>query len=174
MLLIEEPDEQEKFELIFNNYKDDMLKAAYRITKDYALAEDAVQNAFIRIAGAIKRVDMDNNPRAFAITVACNAAKSIVAKHSIECTNFDTYSTYYEVSDYNVAKEAENRDYVERVSRYVMTLKPIYRDAFVLRFLHDMKYEDMAVLLDEETATLRKRVERVKNMIFEYLGKDRR
>ncbi len=169
LMLIEEPDDQEKFQIIYDNYNEDMFKAAQGILRDYALAEDAVQIAFVRIARVIKRIDMDNNPRSFVITVVKNVAKDIVEQYEKEMVNFDTYSIYYESSDAYSYKTVEERDFIEYVANYVMTLKPIYSEVFLLRYHYEMKYDEISQLLNVDVATLRKRMERLREMIYDYL-----
>lgn len=170
MLIIDDPEDQDKFEFLFDNYQEDMLRAAQSVLKDYSLAEDAVQEGFIRIARVIKSVDMSNNPRAFVITVAKNAARDMVAKCEREKCCFDTYSTYYETSKVEMHKKVENEDTAERIAEFVMTLEPQYTEVFYMRACKGMMYKDMGKLLNVSEIALRKRMQRLREMIIEHIG----
>ncbi len=169
MMLIDTPEEQDKFQFIYNNFRDDMLKAAYSILKDFDLAEDAVQNAFLRIARVIERIDLDNNPRAFALTVTRNASRDIAAKNEMEYAEPDICSIVYEPEQNYPENVAENKEYIENLSRYVLTLSPIYAEIFVLRYVHRMRYSEISKVLNVSEAALRKRLERLKGMMLDFL-----
>ena len=57
MALIDESENQSKFEEIYNTYKGLMFYVANKILNNEADSEDAVHNAFITIAENIKKVD---------------------------------------------------------------------------------------------------------------------
>lgn len=173
LMLIDTPEEQNKFQFIYNNFRDDMLKAAYSILKDFDLAEDAVQNAFIRIARVINRLDMSNNPRSFALTVVRNTSRDIAARNDMEYSDPDICSIAYDPEQNSPENVAEDNEYIEKVSRYVMSLKPIYSEIFVLRYVHRMKYSDISKVLNVDEPALRKRLERLKGMILDFLEEER-
>ncbi len=174
LFLIDEPDDQEKFQYLFEKYEEDAIKAAYSILREYALAEDASQETFIRIARVIKRIDLNNNPRSFIITVAQNVAKDIVKKYSRESISYDVYNTFYEAEKVTPCKEIEEREYIERLSRYVKSLSPIYSQVFVMRYVHRMEYGDISKALGVKEPALRKRMQRLKKMMFDFLEKETR
>jgi RNA polymerase sigma-70 factor (ECF subfamily) len=66
MLLIftfETERERDKFEYIFNKYKKLILHKAYDVLRDYALAEDAASEAFIRIYKNLDKISDPTAPR---------------------------------------------------------------------------------------------------------------
>lgn len=170
MLLIKDPKDQEKFQLLYNSYNKDMLRAAYSVIRDYGLAEDAVQESLMRIVKVISSVNMSYNPRAFVITVAKNVARDMVAKLDREVCCFDTYSIFYEYSDKEMHMKIENEDLAMKAAKYVATLKPKYTELFSLRCCCKMQYKDIEKVLNVPEATLMKRMQRLRELIVEYLG----
>lgn len=168
MLLIDEPDEQEKFQFLYENYESEMIRTAVSILNDYGLAEDAVQESFLRIASIISSVDLSNNPRSFALTVVSNTARKIAMQNNREkyCNIDSVYCTF---SDMRMIEKIENKDVIESISRFVMTLDPIYIDIFELKILHKFQYKDISKALDTPEATLRKRMQRLKELIAKFL-----
>jgi len=171
MSFIDEPDEQEKFQLIYERYAEDMLYAAYCVLKERSLAEDAVQNALIKISSVIKNIDMTNNPRAFAVTAARNEAKNIVKKYECERKYVDSYEEYYEECGEELCQKVEATDMAEAAARYVMKMGPEYYEVFILRFLHDMQYKEIEKMLDVSESALRKRMQRVKERLKDHFKK---
>ena len=50
LMMVDTPEEKRKFVILYENYRYLMLKVAADILHDYQLAEDAVQEAFVRVA----------------------------------------------------------------------------------------------------------------------------
>lgn len=54
--MIEGPEDRNKFEIVYQQYKSLMYYVAYRILREERDAEDAVHNAFVRIAEHIDKI----------------------------------------------------------------------------------------------------------------------
>ena len=50
MSFIDDDDDREKFEIIYNEYRKRMVSTAYSILRNHEDAEDAVHDTFIKIA----------------------------------------------------------------------------------------------------------------------------
>ena len=68
------------FNLIFDMYSGTMLKVAYGITRDKHLAEDAVQESFLRITKNLERLEDIYSPetRGYILTITRNASLSVL------------------------------------------------------------------------------------------------
>lgn len=169
MVLIDEPDDCEKFKSLYDRYKDDMFRAAYSILRDHSLSEDAVQDALIRIARVIKGIDMSRNPRSFVITVAKNTARDLVIANSHEEYSFDCHEMYYKSADTDVEKKIEQSELIEQLAHYIMTCKPEYYEIFVLKYFNGLSYKQITQVLGITNEAARKRVQRIREMLFDYL-----
>lgn len=56
LMMVDTPEEKRKFVILYENYRYLMLKVAVDILHDYQLAEDAVQEAFVRVAKHMENV----------------------------------------------------------------------------------------------------------------------
>ena len=67
--MIEGPEDRNKFEIVYEQYKNLMYYVAYRILREERDAEDAVHNAFVRIAEHIEKISEPVCPktRSFAV-----------------------------------------------------------------------------------------------------------
>lgn len=57
LMMVDTPEEKRKFVILYERYRYLMLKVAVDILHDYQLAEDAVQEAFVRVANIWKTSD---------------------------------------------------------------------------------------------------------------------
>lgn len=74
--MIETPEEQAKFEQLYLKYRDLMFRVAFNILHNKQDAEDAVQQAFVKIAENIQKIDDPMCPRthSFVVTIVENSA----------------------------------------------------------------------------------------------------
>ena len=74
--IIETKEDKSKFEILYMEYRQVMYHTAYEILKNQEDAEDAVHQAFVRIAEKIKEVDgtICNRTKGFVITIVQNIA----------------------------------------------------------------------------------------------------
>ena len=67
--MIEGPEDRNKFEIVYQQYKSLMYYVAYRILREERDAEDAVHNAFVRIAEHIDKISEPVCPKTRAFVV---------------------------------------------------------------------------------------------------------
>ena len=70
---------EEKFQEIYEKYKNLIVKVAYDITKDYHLAQDICQKAFEKLYGYQDHVD-EKRVKSWLVVVASNEAKDYCRK----------------------------------------------------------------------------------------------
>ncbi len=75
-----------KFDKLYKNYKRLMFGIAYDILKNEQDAEDAVQEAFIRLADNIEKIADEDSPQArnFSVVVTRNICFNMLRKRHIE------------------------------------------------------------------------------------------
>ena len=56
LMIVDGPEEKRKFLILYEQYRYLMLKVAVDILHDYQLAEDAVQEAFVRVAKHMEQI----------------------------------------------------------------------------------------------------------------------
>ena len=163
------PDEDKtsiKIERLYDKYKFLMYKEANRILKDTCLAEDAVQQSFIKVMKNIDKIDENNEPktRNFLVIICRHVALDLYKKRlylnkNSEYLNFEINGEdeeiaidYYEPSQLLIDKET-----VSKVAEHIYKLPPIYRDVLLLEKVHGNSKEEIAELLGISYETVRKR-----------------
>ena len=91
--LLDTEEEQDKFEALFHRYKGMMFSTVNDIIKDKHLSEDIVQEALIKIANNIDKVDDDissNLAKSFILTITKHTALDYYRKNAkrreVECS----------------------------------------------------------------------------------------
>ena len=159
MLLVftfESAEEQDKFEFLYQKYKNLCLKKAYGILGDYMLAEDAVSEAYIRVYKNLHKIEdpASNRSIAFVVTIAKNAALTILARQK---------STAQEELDENLEdgfdleQEALARLDTQEVFAAIEDLSEELRGVLMLKYAHDLSHKDIgkAMGISENNVTVR-------------------
>lgn len=76
LAVIDEPGQKSKFEVVYHQYKGLMYYVAYRILNNASDAEDAVHDAFIKIAENMKKISDPVCPKtqSYVVTIVENKA----------------------------------------------------------------------------------------------------
>ena len=140
--MIETPEDQSKFEQIYEKYLGLMYHVALKILENHEDAEDAVHQAFVSIAENIKTIHPADCPETKSYIVITIESKSIdIIRHRKRVTNvieFDETMWGIEIPD-------EDRfDMAALVGR----LPARYREVLLLRFDNGYTTKEIAKILN--------------------------
>lgn len=166
--------DQRAFGQLVRAYERPVYNLAYRMLGDTAEAEDAAQEAFVR---AYTRLSTYQPDRKFA-----NWLLSITSHHCIDRlrrrsrlrqTSLEEMLPSLDlVSDDpqpdQVVSRKQERDRVWQVLR---ALPPDYRAAIVLRYWHDLSYEEIAAATGDTESAIKSRLHRARQMMAERMGR---
>lgn len=171
LTLLDSEEEKTKFEKLYEKYRKLMHYVAKGILTDDQLAEDAVQEAFFRIAKNFYKVGEINCPQTknFVVIIVKNAALTIAKKEgeadfieSIEVLPDEEASF-----DDSVFEKIETEALIEEI----LCLPDAYRYPLYLYGVYDYKMTEIAHLLGITTETAKKRVQRARQILKKKLAK---
>lgn len=166
LLLIDTEEGKRKFVIIHEKYRNLMLKVAYNVLEDTHEAEDAVQEAFIKVARNMKsigEVDSDKTKR-FLITVTKRTAIDILRRKRSR----GRYETYVDEMEHVKAPVVYQETDIDSAQLDVLkNLSPKYRDVFILKYAYCYDNKDIAGILGIAEGTVRQRIARGKIKIQE-------
>ena len=175
--LIDTEEDRNKFELIYEKYRKLMFHVANQILNDDLLAEDAVQDAFVKVIENLDKIeDIDSHNTKSYIVI-------LIRNHSINLYNHRKKRWYVPFEnmenilfcDMIVENEDDNDlSSLGNLGSAVMQLPVIYRDTITLKYIHGFTNSEIALSLNINEATVRKRVERAKQKIQDILEKESR
>ena len=156
-----------EFERLYNNYRRLMFGIAYDILKNEQDAEDAVQDAFFRLADNLGKIADADSPQArnFAVVITRNICFNMLRKRHIE-TDIDDEDV---CSDKSAEDEFLSAQGVETLERALGSLPEKYRDILYLTVYEELSLRDAAKLLGITYENAKSRVKRARKKISEFL-----
>jgi len=137
-----------EFEDLVTNHANEIHAYLWRMLGDRELAEDCLQDVFLRAFKAYARLDDEANFRAWLYKIATNTALSLrkrEAKISSREADLDLATVSLDRTPH-AAYEFQER--MERVSNAVASLPDQQRAAIMLRKYHQLSYSEIAPILD--------------------------
>ena len=182
LALIEEETDKERFEKAYWKYRNLMFWAAQRILSDEHLAEEAVQEAFLRIARNFRKVgDIDSRQtRNFFVMITERTALSELEKEKkhrawtaekaqdIMAEDEGTWNPV-EPAIPDAAFDAYSHG---QLVDAILELPEIYRQVLYLLGVYEYDMKETAALLDLSVETVKKRAQRGRRMLRESLEKE--
>lgn len=138
-------------------YQSAFLRYATRMLNSQDDAEDALQSAFIR---AYRNLASCRDPRRFGAwfqKIVVNECRTIGARRTRRELKFDTRPATLESLR---AKDALPGGMVEEIQAALQRLPMEQREAFLLRYVEDLGYEEMSELTGAGVSALKMRVKR--------------
>jgi len=174
IMAIEDPHDRELLTEYYMQHRYTLMYVAQSILHDQDLAEDAMQEAFYRLAKNIKRIRPDpKQVRSFLVTIVRNVSIDILNKQKNAPTiSLDTL-VFDPVDPASTEDIAIQNTEAEAVEQVVMSLPIKYSTVFMLRYKHDLSNSDIAKLLEISEAAVSKRITRAKEKITAKVMKRR-
>jgi RNA polymerase sigma-70 factor, ECF subfamily len=148
-------------ETLVKRHQSEALKVAYLVTHDYAMAEDIVQNAFVR---AYERIEQFDESRPFGpwfLRSVVNDAAKAVSRHahlSLDVVAHASNSSGFADPELSVQETFEQAETREEVWAALRKLSPIQRAAIVMYYYLDLSESEMSTAMNRPTGTVRRRL----------------
>src|SRR5579862_2910430 len=142
---------------LVSHYYSSCMRVATRMLRNRADAEDVVQETFLRALRSRATFDPQIPFRAWLFRILLN-----------QCNNYSVARSRRErrfISDDGVQDRASAEsipvpDDLNRVIAAVDELEPILREAFLLKYVEEMEYTEMATITGAKVSALKMRVKR--------------
>lgn len=163
---------------LIERYQTDALRVAYMITRDRGLAEDAVQDAFIRVYRSAGRFDKQQPFKPWLLSIVVNRALDL-ARRSHRETSLDevldtrpgllTATHDSTAGPIEQVEAAETRDEVIAAMR---RLTPKQRAVVVQRYFLEMSHQEMADRSGRAVGTVKHVLFQARQRLRSILGPD--
>ena len=168
MAMIDEPNDKEKFTEIYNTYKDMMFRTAMSVLHNDSLANETVQDCFLKIAMIISDIPNSGTNKLKALIIIMVRNKSL---NNLKSEHYDRTEPLGEtetISDDVLSRIISDIGYKKLVQE-ISALDDIYRDILSLRLLYDYSFDEIALLLDLPKGTVGTRIHRGKMILKKKL-----
>jgi RNA polymerase sigma-70 factor, ECF subfamily len=153
------------FDALVDRHYGDCLRYAVRMLGERADAEEAVQDTFVRAFRSIRRYDNRGQLRGWLLRILVNRCRSVIARRArrarllLERPNVPEADATTESPD----------SLREEVERGLARLPPEQREAFLLKHVEELSYEEMSALTGVGVSALKMRVKRASERLREIL-----
>ena len=168
LMMVDTPEEKRKFVILYENYRYLMLKVAADILHDYQLAEDAVQEAFVRVAKHMENVGQpeETATKRYLITITKHAAIDLYRRRN-RLQSREIYMDELPEETGQLTYMAPEEEH--GVLDILKNLPPKYRDIFLLKYSAHLENREIARICGLREGTIRQRIARGKRLIEKEL-----
>lgn len=170
------------FEMLVLKYRRRVERLVGRMVRDPALAQDVVQESFIRAYRALPQFRGEAAFYTWLYRIAVNTARRILVERARDPVHTDTLSEGAPdgtQETFSVAREPSHdatpeavmasRQVAEAVNDAIEALSDELRQAITLREIEGLSYEDIAAAMACPIGTVRSRIYRARESIAERL-----
>ena len=157
-------DAERGFRLLMKSYKEPIYWHIRRLVVSHDDAQDAAQEAFIRIFRSFGQYNEQNSLRAWIFRIATNEALRLIDRRREDPISID------KVLDTEVDSYV-NYDDLEtvRLQKAILSLPPKQQLAFNLRYYDEMDYEEIAQIADTTPASVKASYHVAKEKIIKFM-----
>lgn len=165
--LLETEQEKSKFEKVYYIYRKLMKYIAFDILRDNSLAEDAVQEAFIRLTrhlNGIEEIDSHKTKSFIVIVIKSAAIDLLRAENKHKTERFDLSEN---IPSFN--ENPEDGLSAKQILECIKALPENYRDILELGVYHGFSDKEISDILNISNSAARKRLERARKELARLL-----
>jgi RNA polymerase sigma-70 factor (ECF subfamily) len=148
-------------------HRDRLLRYALRMLADSDDAEDVTQETFVRAYRSLATCEDPSRFGGWIFSILANRCRTAGTRRARrEAVFVSTGTTVEEWGGDATADSAEQAlDSGERVERAMMGLNAAHREAFILKYVEDMSYEEIAEVTGAGISALKMRVSRAREFL---------
>jgi RNA polymerase sigma-70 factor, ECF subfamily len=167
--------ELDAFEEFFNTYKRPVYTTALAITRDPFLAEEILQDCFVKAYRVRHRLRRDVSPLPWLQRVTTNLCYSRIARRRAFVEPLTALITNL-VADLTTRPDqvVESREIIEVLQRGIDALPPKQQTAIILYYLHGYSLAESAEIADCNVGTMKSRLHYALKALRARLPEERR
>lgn len=171
--------DRKAFEELMRKYERRIYGFVVRMVRNEETAVDLTQDFFIKIYTVLDKYNFEYKFSTWAYRICYNLVIDHIRKHQaqVDSLDDDSVSPRDMLESDNVSREdgfralarAETRDYVWRVVDQI-PLK--FRELILLRYIQDLKYEEIAEIMSLPVGTVKNRIFKAKEILKQEMERD--
>ncbi|NRF94549.1 RNA polymerase sigma factor [Paenibacillus frigoriresistens] len=141
---------------LFEHFHKDVYRTCYYMLKNQHDAEDVCQEVFIKIF--TQDYEKIVNPKNWMLSIAMNTCRNHIRKHSKISVGHEFMNWITRIIDsQRVEEQVELKEQNEQISDFIHRLNPKIREVILLKYLHELKNEEIAKVLNIPLGTVKSR-----------------
>lgn len=160
---------KEAFTLLFSNYYKDLVLFGGNILHDQVRCEDIVQNIFLKLWTDRESLIIEKSLKSFLLKSVQNSCldeirhKQVIRDHVLFTETFNNFENL-DTENYILHSDLEGK-----LATAISKLPEVYREAFCMSRLDDLKYKEIAQQLKVSERTVEVRVSKALGLLRTYL-----
>ena len=153
------------FRELYDQTSEDAFRIAMSIVKEQNTANDAVQEAYVRVYKYIHTYDEKKSFKSWFTTIVVNECYRILERNK----------KVIPMESWNEPKYESNQedDYLDELNEAIMNLEESYRVPIVLKYVEEYSIEEIAEMLSLNPNTVKTRLFNGKKKLRELFDKNR-
>lgn len=161
------------FTVLVESYQSSIYNLCYRMLGDAAEAEDAAQEAFLRAYSRLSSYDPTRPFKTWLFSIASHHSIDRLRKRrliwlSIEDEPLAPHPALREQTP-GPEEMSMRREQTEVIQKYLAKLAPDDRQVIVMRYWHDMSYEEIAETTRATVSSVKSRLHRARGHVAEMI-----
>ena len=170
--LIDDPNDQQLFINIYEEYETALFKYAYSLLNDYHKSEDVLQDIFLKVARNIKALHGKEDKKIknyLYIAVRRKVIDIIEKEQKLQVATVDFLNN---MKDERASKEIDNLATKDIVIKVLNQIPDKYKEVLYLYLVAGFKEKEIADSLDIKINTLRQQIRRGRLMFAEIYERE--
>ena len=168
--MIDDPEDQTKFENLYLKYEPDMLKIAYNITNNRYDSEEIVQDAFYSIVENISIIRMDNpGIKSYIFTLVTNKSidylRSKKSKVALEIPNNFIHPV-------DIEELVSGNEQYDNIIKKMASVPDRYRDVLSMNIVYGYTAKEISSMLNIKYSTVRSLLTRGIKMVQKIIQEE--
>jgi RNA polymerase sigma-70 factor (ECF subfamily) len=152
------------FATLLGRYRDAKTRFAMRMLGDYDSADEALQAAFVRAFQSIPRCKTPEQFEDWLFRIVINECRARALRRAVRRRNTGEFDA---IADWRAA--VAGSDAGADVQQALEQIDPINREAFILQYVEELPYPQIASLTGASVVTLERQVDRACSRLRELL-----
>ena len=160
----------DSFNILVNKYELSILKFTYNMIRDKEAAEDITQEVFIIVYKKIYTYNREYKFSSWVFQIARNKCIDFMRKYKrVYEANIDNEK---DNSSKDISPEAmaELRETKREIQKFINTLEEVDREILVLRYSEEITFIEMAVILNINKATIKRRYYKIRERYKDFIS----
>jgi RNA polymerase sigma-70 factor (ECF subfamily) len=158
------------FGQLMHRYAGAVYNLAYRMLGSAEDAEDASQEIFLRVYTRLESFDRQRRFSTWLLSIGSNYCIDRLRRRRFAWLTLDDAAFALPSKERGPERTALDKEQQQVVQRALQKLPENYRTVTVLRYWHDLSYEEIAKVTGLTESTIKTRLHRARHMLAEALG----
>lgn len=158
------------FTKLYHRYAALLAAKLTRLFRDEDMAQDVLQDTFIKVWERREQLEVDRNFGAFLFTIAANISNNVFRKQLRETTH-RMQAEQGKAQNYTHVEEAlDLKEQRDRLHNALQKLPPKQREVFILHKLEGKSYKEIGALLQIKESTINNHLQQATKRIQEIIN----